>query len=99
MIDRRELLKNLGLLTSASVLPFTDLLANDEQISQVSNELVPVLILPNEGERCGGYIRKITKQHTGGAFSSLETVLKNGFLGAPPHLHQALDEIDRKSVV
>lgn len=93
MIDRRELLKNLGLLTSASVLPFSDLLANDEQTSQYSNELVPVLILPNEGEKCGGYTRKITKQHTGGAFSSLETVLKNGFLGAPPHLHQALDEL------
>lgn len=100
MIYRRELLKNLGLLTSATVLPFNDILANDKLTTETSSELVPVLILPNEGEKANygnngstSYIRKITKQHTGGAFSCLDTVLKNGFLGAPPHLHQGIDEL------
>ena len=38
-------------------------------------------------------MRKIKSEHTGGAFSSMLTTLENGYLGAPPHLHQNLDEI------
>lgn len=33
------------------------------------------------------------KQHTGGAFSLVVTVLKNWYQGAPPHLHQQIDEL------
>jgi len=99
MIDRRELLKNLGLLTSATVLPFSDLLAKKDRLNEnpSTDKLLPVLIQPDEGEKAitesTSYTRKILKQHTGGAFSSLHTVLKNGYLGAPPHLHQELDEL------
>jgi mannose-6-phosphate isomerase-like protein (cupin superfamily) len=94
-MDRRELIKNLGLLTGTTFLTSGELLAKEKAntVNIGLDELQPVLILPNEGEKYGGYIRKITKQHTGGAFSSLDTILKNGYLGAPPHLHQDLDEI------
>lgn len=99
MFDRRELLKNLGLLTGASVLPLGDLFANNKLTKQhlATDNLLPVLIKPGEGEKANTdttfYTRKITKQHTGGAFSSVDAKLKNGFLGAPPHLHQQVDEI------
>ena len=99
MLDRRKLLKNIGLLAGTTVLPYTDLIANDKQINKnrSADKLLPVLIQPHEGEKANtdttSYTRKILKQHTGGAFSSLETVLKNGYLGAPPHLHQELDEL------
>lgn len=99
MIDRRELLKNLGLLTSATVLPLKGLLAKDKRMNENPSidKLLPVLVQPDEGEKANTettyYTRKILKQQTGGAFSSVDTVLKNGYLGAPPHLHQELDEI------
>lgn len=99
MFDRRKLLKNVGLLAGTTVLPFADLLAKDKQLSKnpSADELLPILIQPEEGEKAisdsTSYTRKILKQHTGGAFSSLDTVLKNGYLGAPPHLHQELDEL------
>jgi len=99
MPDRRELLKSLGLLASATVLPLSKLSAVNHLLNdnQTSNDLLPVLIQPGEGERAHNestsYIRKIKKEHTGGAFSSLDTTLKNGYLGAPPHLHQEIDEL------
>ncbi|MBC7570385.1 MAG: cupin domain-containing protein [Spirosoma sp.] len=99
MFDRRKLLKNVGLLAGTTVLPFADLLAKDKQLNKnpSADKLLPVLIQPEEGEKAisdsTSYTRKILKQHTGGAFSSLDTVLKNGYLGAPPHLHQELDEL------
>ena len=99
MLHRRELLKNVGLLACTTVLPPADSSAKSEQWNNkpIADKLLPVLIQPDEGEKAIGesasYTRKILKQHTGGAFSSLDTILKNGYLGAPPHLHQELDEL------
>lgn len=99
MVDRRKLLKCLGILSGLAVLPLGNLLANNGPVREhgSSDEPVPILVRPGEGEKANTestyYTRKIMKQHTGGAFSSVETVLKNGYLGAPPHLHQHIDEL------
>lgn len=98
-MNRRDLVKNLGVATGSALLPFENLFANSDagNASSVKDRLQPVLIQPGEGEKTNTdtthYTRKITKQHTGGTFSSVETVLKNGYMGAPPHLHKELDEI------
>lgn len=98
MTDRRSLLKGLGILTGSTIFPLSGLVANKLlKSNKETDELLPVLIQPEEGERANNnstsYIRKITKQHTGGLYSSLDTTLKNGYLGAPPHLHQEIDEL------
>lgn len=38
---------------------------------------------------------KIRRQHTGGAFATLEGTLAPGRIGAPPHRHKGIDEIAR----
>ena len=99
MLNRRKLIKNIGLLAGTTVLPYADLLARDRLLNNnpSTDKLQPVLIQPDEGEKANTgttfYTKKILKEHTGGTFSSLDTVLKNGHLGAPPHLHQELDEL------
>ena len=59
----------------------------------------PVLLRPKDGDRAkiGGNRAqfKVTRQHTGGAFASLEGTLAPGYMGAPPHRHQEIDEVAR----
>lgn len=59
----------------------------------------PVLLRPQDGDRAkiGGNRAqfKVTRQHTGGAFASLEGNLAPGYMGAPPHRHRGIDEIAR----
>lgn len=93
MHSRRSALKNIGLVAGLASFPISNLFAANEK----PLDLQPILIQPGEGDKTFNesttYTRKIRKEHTGGAFSSIETTLKDGYLGAPPHLHQQLDEM------
>lgn len=59
----------------------------------------PVLLRPEDGDRAriGGNRAqfKVTREHTGGAFASLEGNLAPGYIGAPPHRHRGIDEVAR----
>lgn len=48
MVDRRELLKSLRILSGLAVLPLGNLLANDGPVEDngVLNDLIPILIQP-----------------------------------------------------
>ena len=100
-IDRRGVFLRLATLAlGASALGGTTAAASGPALSQAQQGASrPVLLRPQDGDRAriGGNRAqfKVTRQHTGGAFASLEGTLAPGYMGAPPHRHQGIDEIAR----
>ncbi|MFT4205061.1 MAG: cupin domain-containing protein [Chitinophagaceae bacterium] len=92
--SRRFFMKTSAFATAASLLPASILKA--ETITN-SEDLKPVLIKPGEGEQfsnpSSSFTQKITAADTGGGFSCTETIVNDGWLVGPPHLHHNLDEI------
>lgn len=91
---RRDFLQNMGALMAAASLP-AGIVSAAQKI--LPDDITPVLIKPGEGEQffnpSSSFTRKITATDTNGAFSSVETIVNDGWLVGPPHLHRQLDEL------
>lgn len=96
---RRDLLRSVALLTlGTTVLGVSEAAAaRDAGVQQPATEAV--LVEAAEGTRGvigGNAVQfKVMRQHTGGAFASVEGTLEPGRIGAPPHRHRAIDEVAR----
>lgn len=93
LLSRRDLWKRLGAITLGAT--FLDAAPAAAQVPGGLRE--PVLLLPGEGDRgrvgASDLQFKLTTEHTNGLLASVQVDLAPGFLGAPPHLHRATDEI------
>ena len=99
-IHRRDLFRRLATLTlGASALGDTTVAMADEAMQNQQGANDAVLLRPQDGERGkigGNQVQfKLTRQHTGGLFATLEGNLAAGYMGAPPHRHKGIDEIAR----
>jgi mannose-6-phosphate isomerase-like protein (cupin superfamily) len=94
MQARRNFIKTVSALSCLSALP-AHLIARSSDQDQTL--LKPVLIRRGEGEQVfdgsATFTRKLSASQTGGRFSCIETVIENGFMIGPPHLHHQLDEV------
>lgn len=92
--NRRNFIKGISAMSLLPIIPLGSVL----NVNYFSNaDLKPLLVKNGQGEKANNnatyYTRKIKAENTAGAFSAVEVILKNGFLGAPPHLHQNLEEM------
>ncbi|MFT3822868.1 MAG: cupin domain-containing protein [Chitinophagaceae bacterium] len=92
-VSRRFFMKNAGSVALLSALPASAFKGLD---AANDNDLRPVLIKPGEGNKfynqSSAFTQKLTAAHTNGVFSCTETIVNDGWLVGPPHLHQHLDE-------
>ena len=93
-MNRRSVLKQLSLLGASSfLLPSLVSAKNEYQSSS------PIHIPPGEGKKAHigqmEVVFKFDKSQTSGHLGASETIIQPGELGAPPHLHQNIDEICR----
>lgn len=98
-LDRRELFRTVAVLTlGAGVHNATTADISGDGGAQ-GGATQPVLLAPEDGTRGvigGNRVQfKITREHTGGAFATLEGTLAPGRIGAPPHRHTGIDEVAR----
>lgn len=108
-LDRRGLLLQLatlalgagalGVAPAAAATPLPARSPIPPATPQALGATRPVLLRPDDGTRGrigGNRVQfKVARDHTGGAFASLEGTLAPGFIGAPPHRHAGIDEVAR----